>query len=560
VFEQLAANTNLYAKSKREEKKGTGLKAVGRWKETTPGKLRIFIGLIIKMGLHKEPRLGIYWSKRGRNGWRRISKRPLQRYRILSAKYPYRIRRSCMSLNRFEQLKRYLHLADPPVPLDLKHWYEKVEPLASILRQRFRQYYLPGTKVAIDEMVVRFCGRSKHTLKIRNKPIKENYKIFALCDHGYTYRFLWYSSTQGIAELSPAAFDLSHLSPTSRGVLQLAKLLPSHYRWNLLLDNYFTNVPLFERLLELGVGAAGTTRVDCAGFPTSLKIEKEEVRKVLPWGHVSGEVVGNICCLVWQDNSSVLFMTSYHDITKRVERLRRRPKKTSTNASIVRNIFNDQSRKILPIPEFINDYNYHMCSVDIADQLRSYYSTQQRCRRNWLPLFYWLLDTSLVNAYRIHRTISSHSNTGRKLQSEHFHFRSDVADQLINTGIHLNERATSPSSSVSSPPHFRPAPREPKVTYIPRTRGKSSCPTPSEDSGSTPAAFPPPRPTPVTFPPPEAHTLEQRPTRTLCLLCCWHRSQDLSRTAQVKSVSWGCRECNQALCRSCFLLFHNLHS
>ena len=76
VFEQLGAiaNTNLYAKSKREEKKGTGLKAVRRWKETTPGELRIFIGLIIKMGLHKEPRLGLYWSKRGRNGWRRISK------------------------------------------------------------------------------------------------------------------------------------------------------------------------------------------------------------------------------------------------------------------------------------------------------------------------------------------------------------------------------------------------------------------------------------------------------------------------------------------------------
>jgi len=555
VFEQLAANTNLYAKSKREEKKDPGLKAVRRWKETTPGELRIFIGLIIKMGLHKESRLALYWSKRGRNGWRKISKRPLQRYRIRSAKYPYRIQRSCMSLNRFEQLKRYFHVADPRVQLDLKHWHQKLEPLASILRQRFRQYYLPGTKVAIDEMVVRFCGRSRHTLKIRNKPIKEGYKIFALCDHGYTYGFLWYSSTQGIAELSPTLSD--HLSPTSRGVLQLAQLLPSHYRWNLLLDNYFTNVPLFEKLLELGVGAAGTTRVDCAGFPTTLKIEKEEAKKVLPWGHVSGEVVGNICCLVWQDNSSVLFMTSYHDITKKVERLRRRPKKTSTNAAVVRNIFNNESRKILPIPEFIDDYNYHMGSVNIADQLRSYYSTQQRCRRNWLPLFYWLLDTSLVNAYRIQRTINSHSGSPRKLQSEHFHFRSEVVDQLIHTGIHLNETATSPPGRLSSPPSLRLVPREPKATYIPRTRG--SCPTPSKDSGPTPATFPPPGPTPVTFPPPEAYTLEQRPTRTLCLLCRWHRTQDPSGTAKVKSVYWGCRECNQALCRSCFSLFHNLH-
>ena len=70
---------------------------------------------------------------------------------------------------------------------------------------------------------------------------------------------------------------------------------------------------------------------------------------------------------------------------------------------MVRGIFGNQSRKMLPIPEFIDDYNYHMGGVDIADQLRSYYCTQQRSCRNWYPLFYWLLDTTLVNAYRIHR-------------------------------------------------------------------------------------------------------------------------------------------------------------
>lgn len=116
----------------------------------------------------------------------------------------------------------------------------------------------------------------------------------------------------------------------------------------------------------------------------------------------------------------MLFITSYHDIKKKVERLRRWPKKTSTNATVVRDIFQDQSRKVLPISGFIDDYNYHMDSVDIADQLRSYYTIQQKCHRNWFPLFYWLLDPSLVNAYRIQKTLNS---TGyRKLQSETFTF------------------------------------------------------------------------------------------------------------------------------------------
>ena len=149
-----------------------------------------------------------------------------------------------------------------------------------------------------------------------------------------------------------------------------------------MLDNYFTNVPLFEELLALGIGAAGTTRIDSAGFPKSLKIEKQEAKKVLPWGHISGEVVGNVCCLIWQDNSSVLFMTSYHDIRKKVERLWQRPKITSSNASAVRSVFKKESGKILPIPEFIDDYNYNIEGMDIADELRSYYSTQQPSRRN----------------------------------------------------------------------------------------------------------------------------------------------------------------------------------
>ena len=79
-----------------------------------------------------------------------------------------------------------------------------------------------------------------------------------------------------------------------------------------------------------------------------------------------------------------------------MERLRRQPKKTSTNATVVHDIFQDQSWKLLPIPEFMDNYKYQMDSVDIANQLRSYYTIQQRCRRNWFLLFYWVLDTSFV--------------------------------------------------------------------------------------------------------------------------------------------------------------------
>lgn len=64
------------------------------------------------------------------------------------------------------------------------------------------------------------------------------------------------------------------------------------------------------------------------------------------------------------------------------------------------------------------------------------------------------------------------------------------------------------------------------------------------------------KPYPVAYPPPSTHSLEQRPTRTLCIFCCWQRSQDQSGHLKVKSVNLGCRECNLTLCRECFSLFH----
>jgi len=45
--------------------------------------------------------------------------------------------------------------------------------------------------------MIPFSGRSKHTLKMKNKPIKEGFKVWALCDRGYLWDFLFHSHTNG---------------------------------------------------------------------------------------------------------------------------------------------------------------------------------------------------------------------------------------------------------------------------------------------------------------------------------------------------------------------------
>jgi Transposase IS4 len=115
---------------------------------------------------------------------------------------------------------------------------------------------------------------------------------------------------------------------------------------------------------------------------------------------------------VWQDSNKVGFCTTIHNGTEWVVRNRKRPKGTSTSAAITKQPFYMftprigckepyEHTRLLPIPAAIDDYNHHMGGVDIADQLRAGFSTQQRGVKPWRPLFYWLLDSAIINAFRL---------------------------------------------------------------------------------------------------------------------------------------------------------------
>ena len=162
-------NTNGYAEEK--------LSAVGlvlSWVVLTTPELHIFFAIQIYMGIVKCLNIEMYWEPE-----------------LKQAPFKY------MSLVRYQQIKRFYHLSPPGISLDKQHWYRKLEPIASLLRQRFQQYYFPSTNLSYDEMMVSFEGRSMHIVKQPNKPIDHGYKIWGLCDHGYTWAFLFYSGAVG---------------------------------------------------------------------------------------------------------------------------------------------------------------------------------------------------------------------------------------------------------------------------------------------------------------------------------------------------------------------------
>lgn len=135
VLTQLAENTNAYAASKNAGDAGTRA-----WTEVAAHEIRVFIGIIIYMGVFGKTGVKNYWST--------------------SSKYPQHSIREYMSLTRFEKIKRYVHIA----PLDgVQAWYSKLEPLSSKLAADFSRYFVPSTDVSVGSFVSQgaACTRSR---------------------------------------------------------------------------------------------------------------------------------------------------------------------------------------------------------------------------------------------------------------------------------------------------------------------------------------------------------------------------------------------------------------
>jgi hypothetical protein len=110
-----------------------------------------------------------------------------------------------------------------------------------------------------------------------------------------------------------------------------------------------------------------------------------------------------------------------------VNRRRRRPRTTATSAKATRAVFGDRVVIILPIPDFINLYNYCINGVDKADQLQSYYFTQRIYRKGWKALWHFLLNVTITNSYKLYLHAPSHRNA----YHNHKHFRKALVTTLL---------------------------------------------------------------------------------------------------------------------------------
>ena len=144
LFQTITTNTNRYASKQRLH---ITKERARQWTDLLMEELYVFVGTMIYMGVHEEPRVEMYWNTDFNTG-------------------PLHSITSHISIHRFQQIKRYCHISCPEsderagyyLPSNEKWWY-KLEPLASSIQASSRRYYSPSSEVSIDELMVRCFGR-----------------------------------------------------------------------------------------------------------------------------------------------------------------------------------------------------------------------------------------------------------------------------------------------------------------------------------------------------------------------------------------------------------------
>src|SRR2546421_1316880 len=168
ILSQIVDSTNAYAQRRRED---TTIPNSRLWKTLTRDELLLWLGIMLYISFLSLPSPSMCWDSKTRV-------RHVADY---------------MPETRFQQILRYIHTSLLPPDQPNTEWYDKVEPVAGLLRANFRRYISPASCVAVDEMMVKCTGRTKHTVKIERKPIKQGYKVLALCVQGYLWDFFFWS-------------------------------------------------------------------------------------------------------------------------------------------------------------------------------------------------------------------------------------------------------------------------------------------------------------------------------------------------------------------------------
>lgn len=191
---------------------------------------------------------------------------------------------------------------------------------------------------------------------------------------------------------------------------------------------------------------------------------------------------GPVTATLWHDKRDVRLLSTNCDAT--------------VKTTVDRRINKSRTKTAVPCPLHLKLYNEFMGGVDKFDQLSKYYNVRRKHRKWWKYVFYFVLNSCIVNSFILFEMDRQKSVPAWKLTM--LNFQKTLALRLMRAGKQ-----------------------------------------------------------PVVATPTQLHHTPEKLTGHLrqCALCTTQNKK--SNSGRVKRTSWGCTACKVPLCKnSCFLEYH----
>ena len=440
MMDQACRQTNLYW-SQIEAERGDGNSR--SWALLTTDELWSWLGIVVTNSCHPYPSIEDYWGSD-----------PVFANSFVS---------EVMSLKRFQQIKRFIHLNDrskekPPGTEGYDPVF-KVRPWLDGLFANCRNVYVPHRTVAVDEMDIPLKGRSRFKSLITYKRAGDGFLSYALCDsqNGYVYSsFMQFDSTVKLT-------GPGRLSKTFEAVRHLARQLPAK-AYHIFADNLYSQVGLAQKLRDEGFLFTCTARVNRVPAIVKQPVLRGAMATAAK-GTIKWAAQGDVVALTYYDNKPVPMITTAHRTLEEVIVQRTHPGLAPDGT--YRMVTVD-----VPKLNVINDYNHGMDGVDLADQLRTNYTCRLKSRKWWHALLWWIVDTAACNAFVVHQFKARELGVP---PLSHRAFQSKLAKEMIAAGTKrktTSRRSGAQRSTAKQAVKKRPASRRTGSHFIVRCTSK----------------------------------------------------------------------------------------
>lgn len=140
------------------------------WYDLTSAEVKAYISIMLHMGIISAPTYSLYWTKD-------------PKFRIPGIA-------EVMGRDRFHSIKQFLCLYDPAQPYMINHALAKLQAIQDHVSQACKEYWIPMSKLTIDESMIAFTGIHKGKVHMPRKPVKDGFKMYVLTDYeGYAIKF-----------------------------------------------------------------------------------------------------------------------------------------------------------------------------------------------------------------------------------------------------------------------------------------------------------------------------------------------------------------------------------